>query len=135
MARPTNKEVRKLAESQVSRLRDLRADKRELEDSISEIQAAGIKSLKTLGQKSIGFDYDDSKVTGTLVQPTSLIIDETKLKKRVGAKVWRKITKPILDREKLETAIAEGLVTPQTVAACSSEEPKSPYIRITEKRL
>jgi len=132
------KATRTAAIKVVVRLRDLRSEKREIEDEISGVQSEGIQFLKEhLKIKSLAFDDPDDqtvKITGTLVEPTSLILDEGKLKKKVGASVWNKITKRVLDRALLESAVASGLITPSTVASCASEEPKAPYIRITEKR-
>lgn len=132
----SNEGVRQAAIDQIVRLRDLRSDKRNIEEMISGVQKEAIDFLKRLGQKSIGFDdpLDGKvKITGTLVTATSLVFDEAKLKKRIGSAKWNRITRRVLDTTLLEAAVAQGLITPQTVAACVSEEPKTPYIRITEK--
>lgn len=135
-----NAEARKSVIKLVTELRDLRLTKKEIEEDISGVQKEAIGILKNhLKQKSIAFDLphdtkdETIKVTGTLVEPTSLIFDEEKLKKKVGASTWNKITRRVLDRSLLEEAVARGLVSPATVASCASEEPKNPYIRVTEK--
>lgn len=72
-------------------------------------------------------------ITGTVVEGTTLTVNQERLKKLLGASRWRKVTTPTLDMAKLEAAVAEGLVTPEEVAECSDEVPKAAYIRVTAK--
>jgi hypothetical protein len=75
------------------------------------------------------------KITGTLVESSGLTIDEHRLQRAVGATNWQKITSRVLDKAKLEDAIARGLVDATLVAECSAETPRRPYVKIQERPL
>lgn len=125
--------IRRKTQQSLKELRELRAQKRELEDSISVIQENTLGGLTEMGIKSITVDLDNLKITGTRVDGTVLKIDEAKLKKNLGARLWQRVTTRTLDRNKLEALVAAGEIDPRIVARCSTEEPKKPYIRITER--
>lgn len=85
------------------------------------------------GVKSIKLDLDTRTITGTLVAPESVRMDEAKLRKLVGAAAWKKVTTPVLDQKKLQKAIADGVVSIEDVSACSEVKHSAPYVRITDK--
>lgn len=72
-------------------------------------------------------------VKGTLVAGSTIHTDETALKKRVGAQVWKQITSLVLDRTKLDDAVKNGEVDLADVAAVSTETPRKRYVRVTTK--
>lgn len=134
MPRPTNDQLRGSLIEGIKELRRLRDEKDRLEKDIDGVQGESISLLDRLGFKSIAFDTDSgSKITGTKVEPTALEFDEVKLKKKIGIANWNRVTTKVLDRKKLEAAVAEGHISPATVASCASEIPRKPYIRVTEK--
>jgi len=125
--------IRRKTQDALVELRDLRSEKRNLEDSISVVQDAALDGLSELGIKSITIDLDTITVLGTRVDGTTLHIDEGKLRKRLGARLWQRVSTRTLDRNKLEALVAAGDIDPRIVAECSEENPKKPYIRITER--
>ena len=98
-----------------------------------ECQLAAL--MKEWGITSTSVMEGPVKVTGTLVESTGLTIDEERLKRAVGATKWQGITSRVLDRAKLEDAIAKGVIDPTLVAECSQETPRRPYVKIGERVL
>ena len=95
-------------------------------------QADLVQEFKDGGFKSHSVAADGMKVTGTLVEPERVKIDEERLKKAVGTEVWNRITSRTLDKKKLEALLALGEIDPNVVASCS-ETSVSPYIKIAMK--
>lgn len=73
------------------------------------------------------------RLTGTLVEGSTVVVNQERLKKLLGSARWSKVTTPTLDMAKLEAAVASGLITAEEVAECSDEVPKAAYIRVTVK--
>lgn len=68
-------------------------------------------------------------ITATVIRGSRLIIDEDRLKKQLGATIWNKITQKVLDKQRLEAAIALGDIDPNTVAMVSEERQNKPYFK------
>ena len=115
-------------------IRDLRDEKRLVEGSITENQLEAIALIEDLGQSTLSFEDESVTYKGTVVRGTSLDINALKLKKRLGAARFKKLTTASLDMAKLESAIAAGDVDPADVAACSTESERKPFIRITASK-
>lgn len=104
---------------------------KELEPLISEEQR---EAMDLMDAQGITSDKTADGLGFVKVSPQQLVLIERQLKKRLGATVWNKITKRVLDRQALEAAIADGIVDPGVVAQCSEEVPKGrPYVRVTPK--
>jgi hypothetical protein len=65
----------------------------------------------------------------SIVESSTLQIDEAMLKKKIGAKMWEKISRRLLDKKLLEDRIAIGEIDPTVVAGCATEVPRSRYLR------
>lgn len=122
------------AQQDIERLADIKADQSRLSDEAGELQTRILVALDRAGQASTSFDgANGRRLQATRVQGSSVLLDEEKLKKRLGAALWNKVTTRALDRKKLEALIGSGEVKTSDVAACSDEKPKAPYIKITSK--
>lgn len=81
------------------------------------------------------FSYEDEaaglRVKATRVQAVRLVFDQPKLKKALGAKLWKKVTTAFLDESKLESAVAEGLIDPMLLAENSEEKKNEPYVKVS----
>lgn len=75
----------------------------------------------------------DGTYNVTYVEGSSIVLDEQKLKKRIGAALWNKVTTRVLDRKKLEAFIASQEIPATTVAACSDEIPRAPFVKVVKK--
>lgn len=86
--------------------------------------------------KQYGLEASKDPFTGysaTLVTPSSIVVNEPKLKRKIGAKTYNKLCILKFDKEKLNKALADGIVHIGDVAECSEEVSKKAYIRITKK--
>lgn len=99
----------------------------EMADEVAELEANLVAGMKA--KKVHTVTADDLK--GTLVEATRIVIDDDILEKEVGPAMWKKITKPVLDKEKLEAYIATGQIDTDLVARCSIEKANKPYVRVT----
>lgn len=99
-----------------------------------EIEQNLVNALKSRGQSTVSTTLGSgATVKGTLVEGTRVTIDADRLKGALGAPLWKKVTKQVLDNEKLEAAVALGEVDPNVVAACSTEKDVKPYVRLSGK--
>ncbi len=108
------------------------------EAEVRTIQTALIAEMQDSGTRKAMVDriLADGKLSttiGTLTEPVSVVIDEAKLKRAVGAATFRKLCKEVMDKGKLEQAVQDGLVDIAVVAECSDEVARGPYVRITTK--
>ena len=71
------------------------------------------------------------KVVATVVAAERVVINEESLKKALGAATWGKVTKQVLDKDKLEAHVATGAIPATTVAACSETKENKPYVRLS----
>lgn len=97
----------------------------------AEIEARLVDAMTQKGQKTIS--AQDGNVKGTLVAGSRITIDEDALKKALTAAQWKKVTKQVLDKERLEAHIVTGDVDPNVVAAASVEKDIKPYIKVSGK--
>lgn len=120
------------------RLRDLKKTLKEAEeqrvgrnkDGI-EVQLASL--MQEWGITTASVEVDGIQITGTLVAGSTMAIDEDRLKRALGATKWQSVTSRVLDKAKLEDAIARNLIDATVVAQCSVETPRRPYVTIMER--
>lgn len=117
---------------QVDTVRHLKAVSAAAATDASEAQEELIKMMETDGVQSIDADFPDATVKATVVGGTLIVLDEVKLKKKLGVALWKKLQKTSLDRQLLEDAIGRGQVQASVVAECSEEKQKKPYVKFTE---
>lgn len=93
---------------------------------------SGVEQEACVAMSDMGKDKHktSSGTAATLVEAARIVIDEERLKKALGADLWNKVTKRVLDKSALEDQMAQGVVDPVVVAQCSDEKPNKPYLRI-----
>jgi hypothetical protein len=74
-----------------------------------------------------------SVVTATYVQGERQVVDQDRLKKKVGASLFNKLCNLVLDQKKLEVAIGDGTVSATDVAAVTETLDSAPYVRVSVK--
>ena len=112
---------------------EARSALRGVERNEKQAKVNALAAMQSLSTKTVVFESMGTQVRATLVEASSIVVDEAKLKKAVGAAVWNKCLTPMFDRAKLEQLIAGGTISPVVVASCSTEVPKQAYIKLTEK--
>lgn len=110
----------------------LKTEQKALAIKVSEAEARLIGSLRQDGQKtaSVVIPSGDA-IKCTLVEPQTTVIDEERLKKSVQGTTWKKITKTVLDKEKLEAAVAIGMIDLNVVAAVSTIKDIKASVRLS----
>lgn len=102
----------------------------------SAIAAMNMIELRKYSYRSTGVDDTDQPVmvTATLVEPTRTDIDEDLLRELVSDEVWVRITttKIAVDRKKIDSAVAEGLLDLEVLERVVSYRDTNPYIRFKE---
>lgn len=96
-------------------------------DEVAVLEARVIAGMHSAKQSSVSV----SGIKGTLVEAERVIIHEDQLQSALGATWWKKVTKPVLDKEKLEAFVATGQIDASVVAQASELKPNKPYVRIT----
>jgi hypothetical protein len=98
------------------------------EKELAKAQEDLTARLSSLGWKT----HEYGGYRATLVKNESYKVNEMGLKRAVGARVYNKVTKSVLDKKKLEQAVTEGLIDPVIVAQNSELSESKAYIRISE---
>lgn len=117
----------------------------QMQEQAKEIGAQVIEYLQSLPvtadengevipKRIIYADEDGNSLSETLVQPESVVIDEDRLKRKIGAEAWKSVTKVVLDKKALEGKISAGAINLQAVASVSTTEEGTPYLRVTRGR-
>jgi len=122
-------------EALLLRVAKLKAKAEQAEATYREAQEDLIALLSCGEDRTITAQCGTNSVTGTLVTSETLTINEDGLAKALGAKVWAKCTKRVLDKKKLEALITTGEINAVVVAANSSENARKPYVRISTKKV
>lgn len=102
-----------------------------LAEAKAEVEERLIAAMSSKGQKTVTVSAQDGDIKGTLVAGTRIIIDEEKLRGALTAAQWKKVSKSVLDKEKLEAHMVTGDVDPNIVASASTEKDVKPYIRVS----
>lgn len=117
-------------EDLVNSLAVARQNKAQIEASITAMEDQLIQIMESEQRKTLKVGTHQV----TYVRSTRVMVDESGLRKALGAKVFDKYTVSKLDRKKLEQALDNGEVDPHTVSPYVREESGNPYIRFTEKK-
>lgn len=86
---------------------------------IAKMDAAGLDRI------SAGDGLD-----GTLVRAERVVIDPAELEARLTKPQWAKVTRLVLDNEKLEAMVVVGAIKPDVIAAASEVKVNKPYLRV-----
>lgn len=112
-------------------LHDKRKTAKDLAEDISSLQDQAMPLLDQLGEtKHVTTLPDGTKVRATKVEGHRTVIDEAKLKRKIGLSMWNKVTSRFLDRKKLDAYIASGEIKASIVADCTDEAPNKPYVKV-----
>lgn len=103
---------------------------RQATEHLAEVEAELVATMEASQRKTLtGSGYKVTYVRGTTVQ-----VDESGLKKALGAKTYNKLLKHSLDRSLLEKAVEAKEVDAETVAKFLSESHKKAFLRMSEAK-
>ena len=98
--------------------------------TISANKTLIMEELERLGKD----EYENTEGNRVVVtSSTSSVIDVERLRKRLGAAMWNKITTRVLDGKKLDAYVSSGEIRPIIVAACTVDKTGDSYIKVTVK--
>jgi hypothetical protein len=114
-------------EEKIDNLAALRAQAKALDADIKDEQKVVLEGMDVL-------DIESHKTkagnVAQVVAPVKVTIDTAMLAKKLGARLWARVTTRKLDNALLEDAIARNIVKPVDLAQCSTEEPGTRYIKV-----
>lgn len=122
------------AHAAIRRLAEAKEEQQRLEDEIANLQTDLIPYLERVKEDVVVMRTKDTEIKPTVVRGSRVIINEARLKRSVGSSVWNKITKRVLDKDRLEQKVASGEVEAAVVGECSDVLDNKPYIRLTERK-
>lgn len=73
----------------------------------------------------------EHKASSTVVRSKTTTYNEDRLKKRLGATLWNKVTTRKLDEKKLAAYVKAGDIETSVVAEAITETPRKPYVKVT----
>lgn len=115
-------------------LANLRKQKGMVEDKIAEKQQDILDTMTAHGVKTYEvIDSTGLQHKAAMQQNVSRSIDETKLKRKVGPGIWRRITTLALDRKKVDALVADGTIDPVDLADCVTETPSKQFVKVSTK--
>ncbi len=125
----------KLKQELAAHIENLRWQARQLGEEASDAQRELLVLMARDNDDSFKFTdpKTGSRFSVVRVSPKSLVIDELKLRKKVGAEMWRKISRSVLDRPKLDAALKGGSISPRTLAQVSTEKDGTEYVKVTKR--
>lgn len=125
---------RHVLDATLAKMAELRNDRDNIDAEYVVLEAKALELLDLLDMKKSSTTLSDgSSVSATRIQAERAVIDEARLKKRLGAFLWGKVTTQALDRKKLEQAVASGEVKAAAVADCTDLFPNKPFVKITRR--
>jgi hypothetical protein len=132
--RPTTKQAKAAeVEELVKRRQGLKVEQEDLSEQIASINEQLIDLLEDIGSKEYSFKVGKKTVKVQRVQSQPQpVLDEPRLRKKVGVTIWNKISTRRVDKNKLKAAIANGELKETVVAECSIQpDPNNPYVKVT----
>ena len=111
----------------------------EITERIKELEARKVKLRDALTVEMVltdneTVDLPDGEHEAVVVKPERTVINEVLLKRRLGARVWKKVVNEKLDKDKLAEAVGRGEVEMSTVAECTALVPTAQYIKFQHKK-
>lgn len=115
-------------------LASIRAEVKDMKIEEANLQKQILDLMEKRGVASRALkDADGHAVKATRVQNhPQPVINEPRLKKRLGVNLWNKVSTRSLDANKLKAYVASGEIKPQIVAECSDErDPSAAFIKVS----
>lgn len=110
----------------------LKKQREELDNRIVDVEKILMEHMLDKQQKSMSETDGGKKYTVTYVQARTTVINESSLRKAIGAATFDKYTTKKLDRKKLEAAIEKGAIDPVVVSMHAEERFSKPFLKFTD---
>lgn len=124
-------------EETIIEIADKRKQKDALESRIKEAQSELLDLLEQSGKGDPGekysVDHQGRTLTAAVMQNTARVIDDEKLKRKVGPSIWRRITTLSFDKTKADSLVKTGEIDEVDYADCVIETPGAKYVKVATK--
>lgn len=115
-------------------LQALKEQVQTLSEKYEKDQAAVIEALRKAGHERFELDTPFTSIKGTVVAAERVYYDAEGLEGDLDEETWEKVTKRVLDTEKLEALVVAGIIPIETVDMHSEVKVNKPHIRFTVKK-
>lgn len=115
----------------LERLAGLKREQLAIKVAYAETEEALIDALGSGG--SIVAVAGTKEVTGTVVAPERLIVDEVALQASLTRYRWLKVTKRVLDLSAFKAALEAGVISTKIARKVAHTEATKPYVKLTFK--
>lgn len=134
LKRPSNVSKKELlAEKALAEIAEAKRKISEQQTIVEENSKTLLSYFEDTELDSISVAVGSETVVGTRVQGTTVVTDDAALKRKIGARLWKKISKEVIDNTALGQAIKDGEVSDVDVASVSTIQNKKPYVKVTRK--
>ena len=99
-------------------------------EQLAKAQHELVELLASREQKSIQSDVNGLRMQVTVASAERVRYDEAALKKALGARTFNAVSKRVLDRGRLDQAVAEGKVDITVVAQYATITKSAPYVTL-----
>lgn len=127
--KPSKAELTKEAETITEQYSGYKRVRDDADKECTKIRARLRDIMEELNEEA--FDFPAGKVA--YVAPSSEVLDQEKLRARIGEAMWKRITTRVLDKNKLSAHIKSKEIDPKVVARCTNEVPGTAYAKVTPK--
>ena len=109
--------------------------KDEEKDIAAEVELIDAQLREYAAEGKTEMESDGYVYSFTDVASSTSRLDEDKLRKSIGVRMWNAVTKRVLDEQLVAKALAEGRIKAATVDKCYEYTPKRPYIRTSKRKV
>lgn len=115
---------------------DLKTQIAELTEKFEKKQQECIEALRTSGSDRFEVQTAFLTLTGTVVAAERVVYDSEGLENDLSPEDWERVTKRVLDTDKLEAMVVAQVIPIEAVDAHTEVKVNKPYLRIkaTKKR-
>jgi hypothetical protein len=117
-------------EHSILQLENLKAQKKEIETEIADIEKYLDKTL----DEAHTFEDDEARVTATVVRGYTDTFDDHLISTRYK-KIWDAVTKQRIDKALYLDAVRTGLIRPEMHRRFFHRTPKKPYVVVTRRKV
>lgn len=112
---------------------NLKVEANDLDEKIRDINEQIMDLLEAVHKSEYEFKVGKKTVKVQRIQSQPQpVLDEPRLRKKVGVSLWNKISTRRVDPNKMKAAIANGELKRTVVAECSiTPDPNRPYVKVT----
>lgn len=115
--------------TRLARLGEMKANIARLQDEFKAEEASLLQEMRDSDRKRIFWPLDNEFGTASVVESSTIKIDEAALLRELSEEQVTAIQKTVVDQKMLEHEVATGNIDIEVVSRHSTEVPRKPYLR------